>query len=241
MKIFSSIRERIGMVIGAGVGALALLGCGLLFALVLAPKQKIEAQQIERMPIMDADAVADAPAGEEILVTGRLAGETLPDYGKFVAYELEEWVVSPADPATPDAEPDGDWETVRQITPDLELTIDGKAIHLLAAERAKLSGPLHEELVYSDNYDAAEYEGETLPDGSLRYRGFYARDLVTVLGKKASTGGVIPDEYYAGDRVAFTESKHSAAKGMLIGGICMIGLAPLLLIGGILSAIFRRR
>ena len=241
MRIFSSIRERIGMVVGAGVGALALLGCGLLFTLVLAPKQKIEAQQIERMPIMDADAVADAPAGEEILVTGRLAGEALPGAGEFVAYELEEWVVRPADPATPDAEPDGNWETVRQITPDLELTISGKKIQLLIAEMAKLSGPLHEELVYSDNYNTAEYEGETLPDGSFRYRGFYAGDLATVLGKKASSGGVIPDEYYGGDRVAFTENKHSAAKGMLIGGMCMIGLAPLVLIGGVLSAVFRRR
>ena len=66
-------------------------------------------------------------------------------------------------------------------------------------------------------------------------------DLVTVWGKKASSEGVIPDEYYAGDRVAFVESQHAEAKGALIGGICMLALAPIVLVGGILSAVFGKR
>ncbi|MEA2008440.1 MAG: hypothetical protein U9O54_04925 [Chloroflexota bacterium] len=241
MRVLKSVRERIGLVIGAGIGAVALLGCGLLFTLVLAPKQKLEAYQIERMPTMNADAVINAPAGESVLVTGWLTGEPLPNAGDFIAYELEKWVVDPADASTPDAEPDGDWETVRQLIPDLGLTIGEKTINLLSAEGAKLSGPMKEKLVYTDNYDTAEYNEEMLPDGSLRYSGFYDGNLVTVLGKKASTGGVIPDEYYAGDRVAFVDSKHSAAKGALIGGICMMGLAPLVLIGGVLAAVFKKR
>lgn len=241
MGIFRSIRERIGMVIGAGIGAVALLGCGLLFTLVLAPKQKLAARQLERMPTMDADFVATASAGEDILITGRLRGEPRSDAEDFVAYKLEEWVVTPADFSTPDAEPDGDWEMVRQVIPNLGLTVGEKTITLLSAESAKLSGPLHEKMFYADANEVAVYKNETLPDSSLRYSGFYANDLVTVFGKKSSVGGVIPDEYYAGDRVAFVESKHSAAKGALIGGMCMLGLAPLVLIGGVLAAIFRRR
>lgn len=241
MRIFKSIRKRIGMVVGAGIGAIALVGFGLLLILVLAPKQKLQAYRIERMPIMDAGDVGTAPAGEDVLVTGRLAGEPLPDAGEFVAYELEEWVVTPADSATPEAEPDGEWETVRKVTPDLALTMGGETIQLLSAEGVKLSGPMHEETIYADHDNVADYEGESLPDGTLRYSGFYAGDVVTVLGKKASIEGIIPDEYYAGDRVAFVESKHSAAKGMLIGGICMLGLAPLVLIGGLFAAVFRKR
>ncbi len=241
MRIFRSIRERTGRVIGAGIGAVALLGCGLLFTLVLSPKQKLEARQIERMPIMDAGDVAASPAGDEILVTGRLAGEASPDAAEFVAYELEEWVVTPADYTTPDAEPDGEWETIRQVTPDLKLTIGDDSIQLLRTDGAKLSGPLHEKLFYAEGYETAEYEGEPLPHGSVRYSGFYAGDLVTVWGKKASTDALIPNEYYAGDRVAFVESKHSAAQGLLIGGTCMLALAPLVLVGGVLSALFGRR
>lgn len=241
MRILSSIRERINLVIGTGIAAIVLLGCGLVSILVLAPKQKLEAYQIERMPIMDASAVTNAPIGESVLVTGYLAGEPLPDAGDFIAYELEEWIVTPADTSTPDAEPDGDWETIQHTIPNLGLIVGEKPIELLSAAGAKLSGPMHEKLIASNDYAAAEYNGKMLSDGSLRYSGFYTGDLVTVLGKKASTGGVIPDEYYAGDRVAFVESKHSAAKGALIGGICMIGLAPMVLLGGVLAAVFKKR
>ncbi|MBS1250734.1 MAG: hypothetical protein MAG431_02329 [Chloroflexi bacterium] len=205
MRILKSIRERIGMVVGAGIGAVALVGFGLLLILVLAPKQKLQAWRIERMPIMGAGDVATAPAGEEILVTGRLAGEPLPEADRFVAYELESWVVTPADPATPDAEPDGEWETVRHMIPDLALLVDGENVQLLRADDAKLSGPVHEKLVPVRGEETAEFAGDQLPEGSLRYSGLWDGDLVTVLGKKASAGGLIPDEYYAGDRVAFGE------------------------------------
>ena len=70
---------------------------------------------------------------------------------------------------------------------------------------------------------------------------FIDGDLVTVLGKKASSDGVIPSELYAGDRVAFADSKQDAARGLLIGGLCVIGLAPIVLVGGALIALFGRR
>ncbi|MBU1662265.1 MAG: hypothetical protein KKD28_12435, partial [Chloroflexi bacterium] len=146
MNIFSRIRERIGAVIAALIGSVALLGCGLLFALVLAPQQKLEARRIEAMPVMGAGAVAGAAAGDDILITGRLEDNPLVDEAGFVAYELEEWVVTLPDSENADDDPDGSWETVERVVPDLSLNVDGEVVLILSANEATLSGLLHEEL-----------------------------------------------------------------------------------------------
>jgi len=159
----------------------------------------------------------------------------------FVAYKLEEWVVTLPDSDDDDDDPDGSWETIERVLPDLSLNVDGEVVLILSVNGVQLSGPLHEELIYSESYAEAEYDNEWIPDGSWRYSGFYNGDLTTVLGKKASAGGVIPDELYAGDRVAFVESQHAEAKGMLIAGIIMLACSPVVLVGGGLAAIFGRR
>ena len=241
MRIFPSLRKRMGRVIGTGIGALFLLGCGLIFTLLLAPRQKLEALRIERLPTLDAEDVGGVSPGEELMVTGYVRGDSLPEVDQFVAYEVEEWVVTPPDPATPDAEPEGEWVTDQEEIPPLALRIKGETVGLLAGENVRLSGSLHEKLILSENNQTATNEDGLLPGGSLRYKGLYDGDLVTVWGKKASNGDILPEEYFAGDRVAFEESKHSAAQGLLIGGICMLTLAPVVLTGGILSALFSRR
>jgi len=241
MNLFRSLRERFGRVIWVVIGSVALLGCGLLFALVLAPQQKLEARRIERMPVMDANIVVNTAAGEDVLVTGWLNAEPLPGVGDFIAYKLEQWEVTPPDPDEPGDESSGSWKEVERVVPDLDLDADGQIVWILAAEGVYLNGKLHEEIVGSGSYDSADYMGQNLSEGSSRYRGFYSGDLATVWGKKASAGGVIPDELFAGDRVTFIESKHDAAKGLLIAGISMLVCSPVVLIGGILSAIFGRR
>ena len=132
-------------------------------------------------------------------------------------------------------------KTVERVVPNLTLHVEGQTVPILRSDDACMSGPLYEELVYSNGWEEAKYDGEWLPEGSLRIRGLTNGDLVTVLGKKASSDGVLPNELYAGDRVVFADSKHRAARGLLTGGICMIGLAPAVLVGGILGAIFGRR
>jgi hypothetical protein len=241
MNIFRAIRERIGAAIGAVIGAIFLLGCGALLVLFLSPKQAIEANRIEKMPEMGTREVEAAPSGDDVLVTGRLEDNPLMDAGGFVAYEMEEWTVTLPDPDDPEDEPEGDWETVEQLVPNLSLNVNGKILRILGSDDATLSGLLNEEIIYSEGYEEAEYDGEWVPHGSLRLRGFFNGDLVTVLGKKASAGGIIPEELYGGDRVAFADSKHRAARGLLIGGIVMMACSPVVLVGGLLSALFGRR
>lgn len=241
MGIFASIRERIGNVIAAVIGAVVLFGCGLLFLLYLAPREKLEANRIENLPLMDATSVVNSAPGDDILLTGILHGRPLPNVGNFIAYDLDEWDVDPADPENPDDEPSGSWSSVESVIPNLELDVGGQIVLLHSANDAYMNGQLHEEIEGSGAYLSADYGSTSVSDGSLRYRGFYDGDLATVWGKKASTEGVIPDELYGGDRVMFIAHKHNTAKGLMIAGISMLVCSPIVLVGGILSAVFGRR
>ncbi len=244
MNMFRSMKERFGRLFGAVIGSLALLGCGLLFALVLAPQQKLEARRIERLPIMAASTVMDAAPGEDILISGYLTGNPVVSAeDEFVAFVMEEWrvTVPEYDPDQPNQEPDGDWELVERVIPDLMVDVNGQIVKSLKVDDAAINGAVHESIFESTGYNAAEYMGASLSEGSLRLRGLYNGDLVTVWGKKATVEGIIPNELYAGDRVSFEESQHAAAKGLLIAGISMMVCSPIVLVGGILAAIFGRR
>ena len=239
MNIRAALRRRIGLVIGTAIAAFLLLACGTLMTLALSPQQALLAWRIERMPELDATAIDAAQAETRLLVTGRLQDNEALEKGGFVAYVAQEWVVTP--PASNEDEAKGSWEKAEQVVPTLTLNVKGQTVHILRTEQVRLSGTLHEELIYSDGSQEAQYDRESLPEGSQRLQGLLDGDWVTVLGRKASADGILPSELYAGDRVAFADSKHRAARGLLIGGIFMIGLAPTVLLGGVLAALLGHR
>jgi hypothetical protein len=241
MNLFLSLRDRMGKAVGAVVAGVLMLACGSLLAFVFSPMQALEARRIDRLPLMDAGSVEAAAAGEELLVTGQLLDNPLQEEGGYVAYRLEEWVVTLLDPEDESDEPDGDWKKVEQVVPALNLEVGGRTVRIAANHDARLSGSLAEELILSESYDEAKYMGELLPHGSLRLTGLLNDDLVTAWGKKGSTGDLIPDELYGGDRFEFVESKKDAAKGLFIGGVALMVCAPVMVIGGILGAFFGRR
>jgi hypothetical protein len=241
MRFISAIRWRSRRIIGAAIGTLVLLAMGAIAAFILSPSQAILARRIERLPEMDASRIREAQSGTEILVTGRLQDNKVIEGDRFVAYTLQEWDVTLPDPEDDDDEPEGTWRTRERDVPDLTLNVNNQTVRLLSANNATLSGPLHKTIIRGYGWDEAKYKGEWLPEGSLRLRGFYNGDLVTALGKKASSPGVIPDELYAGDRVAFATSKRRAARSLLIGGLCMMGASPLILLFSIFGPILGRR
>lgn len=237
------LRRRLGAVFGTfAVSAACCLG-GALMAFLFAPGQALQAYRISRLPVMDAAAVEAAAAGDEILITGVLAGNApLLDGFSFVTYSVEEWEVTvPSSDDDGGAEPHGTWKSVETVVPELILDLSGQPVPTRAASRVRLSGPLHEKIVNGDSASQARYEGQLLPDGTRRYRGLTEGDLTTVLGKKAAAGGVIPEHLFAGDRVAFETSQRQAASGLLFSGICMMILSPVVLVGGLLGAAFWQR
>jgi hypothetical protein len=240
-----TLRRRVNRLLLAGLGALFFLSCGALLAFVLSPKQVLEARRIERLPVLKAEGVAAAVAGDELLVTGRLEDNAIAAPDGFVAYLRQTWRVTVPTPSSSTGDrsgkPTGSWKTVERVVPELSLNVDGRAVPILRSDGAGMSGPLHERLAPAFSWRQAEYEGRMLAEGSERVRGFRNGDLVTVLGNKASTGGVIPEEMFMGDRVAFVEHAKSAARGLFVFGLCMLAIAPIVLVGGILSALFGRR
>ena len=246
MNITFDIRDRINRIVAAAIGAAFLMACGALLAFALAPKQALETRRIEQLPEMAAEDVAIAASGDDILITGRLEDNPVITEGRFVAYVRETWRVTVPTPGSQtngqSGEPTGKWETEERIVPDLTLNVDGREVKILQANSVTMSGPLDERVIHAYGfYRSAKYKGEMLAEGSERVRGFHNGDLITVLGAKASSGGVIPDELFAGDRVAFVKQKKSAARGLLVCGLCMMGLAPIVAVGGIVSALFSRR
>jgi hypothetical protein len=243
-NLLSPLRQRLGATLG--ILAFSAFCClsGIFLTFVLAPGQALQARRVARMPIMNAAAVESASPGDLILVTGNLTGNPPARSGsELVAYDSEEWEISYPDNDEGDNQPRGDWSSLETIIPELTLDLNGNSLDILADNTAHLNGNLREEIVEGHGSGWADYDGMDLPEGSRRFRGVRDGDLVTVYGEKSSTGGVIPDEIFAGDRVAFEENQRQQATGLLYAGLCSILLAPIILLGGFVSIIrsIRRR
>jgi hypothetical protein len=242
INLLATLRQRLGAVLGAFGAAAACCACGALMTFVLAPGQAARAFNVSRMPVMDAAAVQAAAPGQAVLITGRLAGNPPALPGKdLVVYKVEQWTVRVSEGETGNREPSGRWESAGRSAPDLNLEVGGQPLQLLAATSVQLSGSLREELEPGGGDLTANYQGQPLADGSRRYEGLADGDLTTVLGQKAASGGVLPEHLYGGDRVAFEASQRQAASGLFGAGICAMAMAPVILVLGLLGAIFYRR
>ncbi len=245
LSLLTSFRQRINTVLAALGFSLFCCLFGALMAFVLSPAQALEAFRVSQLPQMDAQDVQSAAPGETLLFTAALTGNVPPQEGvNMVAYTVQEWRVTvPSDSGRGgDApQPSGHWQAVETVAPELTVELGGQAILLHRTTPVRLSGDLHEKMVKSDSALQAMDMDELLPDGTRRYRGLMDGDRVTVLGKKASDGGVIPNHLFAGDRVAFEESLREAAQGLFFAGLCTMVLSPLVLLGGLWFAFFRRK
>lgn len=239
---FGAIRERIQAVIGLVIGTFLMFVCGGLLAFVISPQQALEWRRIDDLPVLDANGVAAAAVGEEIVVTGILAGNDPLTNEGYVAYELDEWKVDP--PSDEDDDYDGSWRYVERMVPALTLDIAGQNIQTTANNNASLDGAnLHENLQDGTGGQRAKdsSSGQVLSEGALRWQGFKDGDLVTVVGKKTSTGDVTPNRLFAGDKVQLVEHIRSGARAAFIFGIaCMVG-APFMFILGLFGIAFGRR
>ncbi len=236
----ASLRQRLNTVLATLVISALCCLSGALMTFVFSPAQAFQALRLSRLPVMDAGTIEAAAPGDTLLFTGTLTGNAPPEHDfDFLAYSVEEWTVTV--PRDNESKPYGRWETVETVVPALTVELDGQAISIHQAAKVRLSGVLHEKIVKSTDSIQALYEGELLPSGTRRYRGFLNGDLMTVLGKKASDGGVIPEQLFAGDRIAFEESQRQAAQGLFFAGLCAMAMAPIVLIGGLLYAIFGRQ
>jgi hypothetical protein len=242
-NLFANLRGRINAGIGVIIATMALCVCGAVMTFVLAPQQALKAYRISQMPMMDAGFVGDSAAGSDILITGYLNGNpptpALPD---FIAYTEEKWKVTVTkDDQGKGKTPSGSWSLEQTVIPELILDTNDAAVDIHASGSANLSGPVHEKIVDGNGALQANDGDKNRKDGAIRYRGFFSGDLTTVFGKKASIGGVIPEEFFAGDRIAFEAYQKQIASSFLFMGIAFMACSPLVLAFGILAVLFGRR
>ncbi len=240
----ATLRQRLGAALGVFVGAFACCACGLLATFVFAPGQALEAGRIARLPQMDATTVTSAAPGDELLITGVLSENAPLNAGsRLVAYNEQIWEVTVTE-VDDDRSVRGAWSTpATTVVPALTLDLGGNLVEIRAVNAVRLTGDLlREEIVRgAEDAETTAYEGQPLPEGSQRYQGLADGDLVTVLGQKAAAGGVLPEQIFAGDRVAFEATQSQSAAAILNMGICSLVMAPVVLIGGLLGVAFWRR
>lgn len=244
MMLLENLRGRVGAAIAAGGVAVCFLAFGALFAFVLSPQQAVEWRRIEGLPELDAASYAATAANQEAVITGTLSDNADLTDG-LVAYVQEQWDVEPAnktDDSTSNDKPEGSWDTIETNVPVLTLAINGGNVKTVAASSVTLDGNMHETAVkQGKGSEKASDNGQELPEGSTRLRGFANGDLVTVVGRKASTGDLAPDRIFGGDRVQLIENIRSSARIMFTVGIGMMICSPIVLVMGVLGALFGRR
>ena len=244
-NLFTILRNRIKAVLGAVTASIAVFACGAVMTFVLAPNQALLAYKISKMPIMTAQSAEAAAPGSDILITGHLNGNApTPNLPEFIAYTEEEWKVTLSqndNGNSSDNKPSGSWSHTQTVIPELTLDMGGSPVTIQPSDNAIFGGALTEKIIDGNGSLQAEYQGQLLRDGALRYQGFKNGALTTVLGKKASIGGVIPEHMYAGDRVEFETYQRQLASSFLFAGIFFMLCSPVVLVLGILGAIFGRK
>jgi hypothetical protein len=163
----------------------------------------------------------------------------------LVAYIREQWDVKPAnksDNIDSNDTPEGTWDTIETNVPALTIAINGGNIKTIAVSSANLGGNMHETAIkQGTGSEKASHNGQQLPEGSTRMRGFSNGDVVTMVGHKASTGDLTPNRIFGGDRVQLIENIRSGARTMFVIGIVMMICSPIMLIMGVVGALFGRR
>jgi hypothetical protein len=201
-----TIRERIGAAIGVLVVSSICCLLGVFMTFFLAPRQAIQANRISNLPVVSLAEIDSAATGDTLLITGVINGTPPhPEIADFVAYSGEQWVVTvpSASDSESSSEPTGSWKPIPTVVPDLSLEMEGQLVPIHAASSARLDGALRELIVPGEGELSADYEGQPVTDGTIRYHGLDNGVLTTVLGEKATDEGVTPKQIFAGDRAAF--------------------------------------
>lgn len=238
MNLLQGVRNRAGAAIAAVLMAVCFLAMGAFLTFYISPQQAIEWRQIRNLPELDAAGLAATPSDTLVAITGRLEGneELLPD--GLVAFVQEEWNVTP--PRDDDDRPKGSWRELRQEVPALSIATAGGAVATLPVARTTFGGSLTEWVEAGSSPNRATYDGQQLPDGSLRTRGLRNGDLVTVVGRKATTGEIVPNRLFGGDRVQLVDNIRTGARVAFIAGIVMMICSPAILVIGVLGGLFGR-
>lgn len=236
MNLLQGLGRRVKAAVAAVIGGVFMFLCGIVLAFVISPSQAIEWRRIQNLPELTPTEFANLTTGEDVAVTGTLAGNTALTPDGLVLFERSRFEVEPADDN--DNTPDGSWTPVESMYPTLKLDFSGTTIDVLSAESITFNLIPHETIEDAPSGLTATYGGQTLHEGAVRTIGFKDGDLVTIVGKKASVGGIAPSRIAGGDRVQLVEDIRAGARILFGIGISMMICAPIAILGGVTGGLF---
>lgn len=182
------------------------------------PLSLLQASHVERLPVMSAAQLADAPVGREALLEGQLSGNTPPVYRSFVAYVREEY-------RTRLFEEGQHWVEVERVTPPLLVSVgDGEA--LIA----------NDDYTFEQASETVEEAEPTFTKGAVQSRGFTPGAQVLVIGSVVADGigrAFHAEQLYPGTRAQYLAELRRVAGGeaWFGAGALVLGLAELVLGG----------
>jgi hypothetical protein len=188
---------------------LVFLAIGLFTAIVGTREASAEAARAEGLRPLTAAALDDGAPGREVLVEGRISERNPALFRQFVAYAREEYRGGDDDKDT--------WQEDQRSTPPLLIEVADGAVSLAKAGYV-LDSPPH---TWQES-QSLSWNGLT-GEGTKRYRGFQAGDVVMAIGTLAagSEGMELRAErVYGGTRSAYIASRRSAARWIpWLGGV----------------------
>jgi hypothetical protein len=231
-----------GRFMTAALGGLVCFSIGVYYAFDLSHQLTSEWWQIRDQPELDAAGIAAASSHTLLTVTGFLDGNEPVSPDGYVAYVQDELWVYPCNPLEDEdcllstGRGTGLWGEGTQVVPGLTLTVSGGTVSTLPVSRVTFGGSLTERVEagsFLNTAFTANYNGQILPDGSLRTRGLRDGDLVTVVGRKVITGGVVPSHLIGGDHDQLAAHFRAVTRYqafLRVSGVIMMIISPVVVV-----------
>ncbi len=191
-----------------------VLGLGLIFGVPMLIN--LEADRYEEMTVSSAIVLGATPAGEDVLIAGRISGRTEANHTSLVAYEHSR------EQRTSDGETE--WQHHSNVTPPLIIDMPDGAVRV------------------SRGYSLEETPQRVFDDDE-RYEGFAVGDRVVVIGY-VSPGGDLPqinaDLVTGASRQQFVEGPRTGAWCVIGLGIlvCFGGVSAI--VSAVMQAMRKR-
>jgi len=200
--------------------AVIALASGLILLIFISPGEARKANRIGSLKEADLATFQALAPGQDVVVTGVLTGNAELDYG-LVAYHRYRWRIS----TDSDDKEVGGWRPDMLMAPALTISMPGGQVTTTAMDLPSLGGKYH---AYEAGSGGRMVSGK--PEGSTRWTGFKNGDMVTVVGKKDTSGQITPEILWAGSLQDIIKSFGLDAEAHRSFGWCLTVPALLILL-----------
>ena len=212
-----------GAVIFALIVVAIIFCIGAYMVFVVYPQQVLEKEQLSTVPVVNKEQLRSTEGRRGVMITGHLIDNAVIKDKDFVAFQTYRWEVK-----FNNGDYEGKWWRDSERWPALLVAIDGGRAHTIENEPSLFNGALHEVVEARGGGKAAKYNGQALPNGSLRTVGVKNGDQVTIAGKTTHDATIIPEYFYVGTRQKLLESLMFNAKAIRVIGFILMAITGLI-------------